>query len=118
MKFVKKNTQLKCKITSTYFQQIAAAFKHKFYFCLSIIKMTEVAQQMKDFIETHELVRNHMKILKTHKDKRKMLETEIIAELVKQKVSVVNVNGNKRIYFYSNPPRLSVYHTRGVLEIM
>ena len=76
--------------------------------------MTEIAKRMTEFLETHDLVRNHIKILKKHKDKRKDLESEIIKELVNQNVSVVNVNENKRIYRYSNPPRLSVYHTRGV----
>ena len=77
--------------------------------------MAEIAKQMKDFIETHDLVRNHIKILKKYKDKRKMLETEIIKGLENQNVTVVNLNENKRIYRYSNPPRLSVYHTRGIL---
>ncbi len=76
--------------------------------------MGDVRKQMKDFIETHDLVRSHIKILKKHKDKRKILESEIIKELENQNVTVVNVNENKRIYRYSNPPRLSVYHTRGV----
>ncbi len=77
--------------------------------------MTEIAKRMAEFIETHDLVRNHIKILKKHKDKRKMLETDIIKELENQNITVVNVNETKRIYRYSNPPRLSVYHTRGVL---
>lgn len=77
--------------------------------------MEEIAKQMKDFIETHDLVRNHIKILKKYKDKRKMLELEIIKELENRDVSVVNLNDNKRIYRYSDPPRLSVYHTRGIL---
>ena len=59
--------------------------------------MAEIAKQMKDFIETHDLVRNHIKILKKYKDKRKMLETDIIKELENQNVSVVNLNENKRI---------------------
>ena len=82
---------------------------------LSIIKMTEVAKRMAEFLETHDLVRNYIKILKRHKDQRKILETDIIKELENQNVEVVNVNENKRIFRYSNPPRLSVYHTRGIL---
>ncbi len=37
-------------------------------------------------------------------------------ELENQNVTVVNVNANRRIYRYSNPALLSVYHTRNVLE--
>ena len=77
--------------------------------------MVDVAKQMKDFIETHDVVRNHIKLLKKHNDKRKDLESEIIKELVNQNVTVVNLNRNKRIYRYSNPDRLTVYHTRNVL---
>ncbi len=54
-------------------------------------------------------------MLKKHKDRRKFLETEIIKELENQSVNVVNVNENTRIYRYSNPDRLTVYHTRNVL---
>ena len=78
----------------------------------------EVAKRMAEFIETHDLVRNYIKILKKHKDKRKILETEIIKELENQNITVVNFNENKRIYRYSNPPHLSVYHTRGILQSM
>ena len=81
---------------------------------LSVIKIMEFAKQMAEFLETHDLVRNHIKILKKYKDKRKMLETELMKELENQSITVVNVNENKRIYRYLNPPRLSVYHTRGV----
>ena len=77
--------------------------------------MTEITKKMGEFIETHDLVRNHIKMLKKHKDRRKFLETEIIKELENQSVNVVNVNENKRIYRYSNPDRLTVYHTRNVL---
>lgn len=77
--------------------------------------MTEITKKMGEFIETHDLVRNHIKLLKKHKDKRKDLESEIIKELVNQNVTVVNLNQNKRIYRYSNPDRLTVYHTRNVL---
>ena len=41
--------------------------------------MAEIATIMAEFqfLETHAFVRNHIKILKKHKDKRKMLERDI-----------------------------------------
>lgn len=76
---------------------------------------TDFVQQMNQFIQTHDLVRNSMNALKKYKMERKALESEIINELERQNVTIVNVNENKRIYRYSNPARLSVYHTRNLL---
>lgn len=76
---------------------------------------TELDQKMNKLIQTHDLVRNNMNALKKYKPERKILESEIIQELEKQKVKIVNVNDNKRIYRYSDPPRLSVYHSRNIL---
>lgn len=77
-----------------------------------------IHSQLSEFIELHDLVRDNMKILKYsyYKDKKKALEALIIKSLTLHDQSIVDIN-NKRIYYFKNPDRLTIYHPRILKDV-
>ena len=69
---------------------------------------------MTEFIELHNKVRDIMKTVKQFKEKKKTVEKALIYIFEEHQVNVFDLNKNNRIYRYSNPNRLTVYHVRNI----